>query len=330
MEQSFGRRRSFFPSARTFRWEEALLKAKGRTEKQESLICWDPLLDFFVKEDHCRLCFIFRTFPVLFLLLSCFSLSPLFQACSLWCPWELPTCPPAHHTHPRWASVLNSKLKTHYWAISPLIMLSNDLISLSVSPVSHQRPCQLGCPCPRASSALRYHRRRRPRRVHLVSACPHQKQDRTLNLWKYVKAKWLGTQGVRDFGMKVLGISFTISTLLVREAQSIRAPFWFEGSQGRELGHGKMADGHGVAIPAQPKSVWRVGVCKMDYYHTYPKRHRLSLLAERAALSMCGEGSEERGQGWAPERARDDCVCACVCVCLLPRSPSKPFCEMIL
>lgn len=53
-----------------------------------------------------------------------------------------PTCPPAHQTHPRWASVLNSKLKTHYRAISLLIMLSNDLISLSVSPVSHQRACQ--------------------------------------------------------------------------------------------------------------------------------------------------------------------------------------------
>lgn len=71
--------------------------------------------------------------------------------------------------------------------------------------------------------------------------------------------------------MKVLGISFTISTLLVRAAQSIRAPFRFDGSQGRELGHGKMADGHGVAIPAQPKSVSGVGVYRMDYYHTDPK-----------------------------------------------------------
>ena len=72
-----------------------------------------------------------------------------------------PTCPPAHQTHPRWASVLNSKLKTHYRAISPSIMLSNDLISLSVSPVSHQRPRQPGRPCPRVPAALRYHCRRR-------------------------------------------------------------------------------------------------------------------------------------------------------------------------
>lgn len=27
-----------------------------------------------------------------------------------------------------------------------------------------------------------------------------------------------------------------------------------------------MADGHGVAIPAHPKSVCGVGVCNMDYY----------------------------------------------------------------
>lgn len=161
--------------------------------------------------------------------------------------------------------MLNSKLKTHYWAISPLIMLSNDLISLSVSPVSHWRPCQLRCPGP---TVLRHHCHCCYCCMHLVSACPHQKQDRTINLWKYVKAKWLGTQGVRDFGMKVPGISFTISTLLVRAAQSIRVLFWFEGSQGRELGHGKMADGHSVAISAHPKSVWGVGVYKMDYYRT--------------------------------------------------------------
>lgn len=73
------------------------------------------------------------------------------------------TCPPVHQTHPRRASGLNSKLKTHYQAISPGIMLSNDLISLSVSPVSHQRPRQLGRLCPRVPGALRCSRRRRHR-----------------------------------------------------------------------------------------------------------------------------------------------------------------------
>jgi len=135
------------------------------------------------------MCFIFRTFPIIFPLFSPFPrpLSPpLNQARSPLVPvrvafsiLEEPTCLPAHQTHPRWASVLNSKVKTHYQAISPLIMLSNDLISLSVSPVSHQRPCQLGRPCPRVPAALRHHRHCR---VHLPSACPHQKQDRTLNL----------------------------------------------------------------------------------------------------------------------------------------------------
>lgn len=41
---------------------------------------------------------------------------------------------------PQRPSGLNCKLKTHYRAINPAIMLSNDLISLSVSPVSHQGP----------------------------------------------------------------------------------------------------------------------------------------------------------------------------------------------
>lgn len=56
--------------------------------------------------------------------------------------------------------------------------------------------------------------------------------------------------------MRLPAILFTISTLLVRAAQSIRVPH-FDLTEVREgeLGHGEMADGHGVAIPAQPKSV---------------------------------------------------------------------------
>ena len=50
-----------------------------------------------------------------------------------------PTCLPIYRARPRWGSRLNSSIKTHYRAISSLIMLSNDLISLSVSPVSHRR-----------------------------------------------------------------------------------------------------------------------------------------------------------------------------------------------
>lgn len=121
--------------------------------RPKSLICWNPLLHFFVKEDHCLVCFIFRTFPILFLHLSPFPrhfslnlstklvLSGAFESSHLYSGG--PTCLSVHQTHPWWAPWSNSKLKTHYWAISPLIMLSNDLISLNVSPVSHLRPCQL-------------------------------------------------------------------------------------------------------------------------------------------------------------------------------------------
>lgn len=82
---------------------------------------------------------------------SQFSPVPVRVAFVIW--WE-PTCPPTHQTHPRWASVLNSEVKTHYRAISPLVMLSNNLISLSVGPVTQQRPCQHGLPCPRVPAAL--------------------------------------------------------------------------------------------------------------------------------------------------------------------------------
>lgn len=134
------------------------------------------------------MCFIFRTLPIIFPLFSLFPHPPFFSQPSLFSLvpgrvaffiLEEPTCLPTHQTHPRRASVLNSKVKTHYRAISPLIMLSNDLISLSVSPVSHRRLCRLGRPCPRVPAALRHHRHRR---LHLVSVCPHQKQDRTLSL----------------------------------------------------------------------------------------------------------------------------------------------------
>lgn len=62
--------------------------------------------------------------------------------------------------------------------------------------------------------------------------------------------------------MKVLGISFTISTLLGRAAQSIRAPVLIRKAgghaeaegRGREVGHGeKMADGHGAAYSGSAK-----------------------------------------------------------------------------
>lgn len=176
-------------------------------------------------------------------------------------------------------------------------MLSNNLISLSVRPIGHQRPCQLGCSSPRVLAALRHHWHHLHRCRH-SSSCTSSRPvliknriERSISK-KYVKAKWLGTQGVRDFGMKVPGISFTISTLLVRAAQSVRAPFWFEGNQGRELGRGKMADGHGMAIPGpnQAKSVWGVGVYNII---TIPIQNTLlPALVEEAALSMC---NDERG-----------------------------------
>lgn len=56
-----------------------------------------------------------------------------------------------------------------------------------------------------------------------------------------------------------------------------------------------MADGHGVAIPAQPKSVLGVGVYKMDYYHTDPTHRCPSLLTQEDAMSRRSEHSDERG-----------------------------------
>lgn len=93
------------------------------------------------------------------------SIAVLFSACeSCRLLSGRTTCLPVHQTHSRQASGLDSKLKTHYRAISPGIMLSNDLISLSVSPVSHQRPRQLGRPCPRVPGALSCSRHRHCRR----------------------------------------------------------------------------------------------------------------------------------------------------------------------
>lgn len=56
-----------------------------------------------------------------------------------------------------------------------------------------------------------------------------------------------------------------------------------------------MADGHGVAIPAQPKSVLGVGVYKMDYYHMDPTHRCPSLLTQEDAMSRRSEHSDERG-----------------------------------
>lgn len=100
------------------------------------------------------LCLFFR------ISVGCWSLAALFQlrTVSSWClsefiPSETPDSP-AHQTLPRRASGPNSQLKTHYWAISRLVMPSNDLISLSVNPVSHQR-APVGCkgPIPRVLAA---------------------------------------------------------------------------------------------------------------------------------------------------------------------------------
>jgi len=243
---------------------------------------------------------------------------------------EEPTCLPAHQPHPRRASALSCKVKTHYGAIGQLVMLSNDLISLSVRPVSHRgAPVRSGRLCPRVPAALRHHRRRH---AHLASARPHQKPDRALNLWEHVKAERLGTQGVRDFGMKVPGISFTISTLLVRAAQSIRAPFWFHGRVGGERERENWDAAKWLAVTERlvqlsPKSVWGVAVYKMDHCHSDPKRQPPD-----------GGGATEHVRGRKVTRgSKAQCVwvCACVCVCvwsafcLLPRSPSAPFCETI-
>lgn len=108
---------------------------------------------------------------------------PVHEHCFLYA--HLSVCLPSHQTHPQWASVWNSKVKTHYSANSPLVMLSNDLISLSVSPVSHRRPHQLSRTCPPALLALR-HRRLDRCDSRPVSDASDQKQDRNLNLWKKI------------------------------------------------------------------------------------------------------------------------------------------------
>lgn len=104
--------------------------------------------------------FIFRTFPVLLFpfphSIPSFSKKSVFSGARESCLRYLAgTHLSAYTSNPsRWASVLNSEVKTHYRAISPLVMLSNDLISLSVGPVTQQRPCQHGLPCPRVPAAL--------------------------------------------------------------------------------------------------------------------------------------------------------------------------------
>lgn len=87
---------------------------------------------------------IVRRFYIVFLFLFVFPY--FFCPLSLSYLWEYRKAHLSTHTHQghsQWTSVLNSKLKTHYQAISALIMLSNNLISLSVSPGSHLRACQL-------------------------------------------------------------------------------------------------------------------------------------------------------------------------------------------
>lgn len=89
-------------------------------------------------------------------------------------------------------------------------MLSNDLISLSVNPVSHQRPPLAATPHVRKSrlgwgvAAASSHSVLIKNRIEAsISENMSRQSD-----WR--------TQGERDFGMKVLGDSFTSPTLLVR------------------------------------------------------------------------------------------------------------------
>ena len=63
-----------------------------------------------------------------------------------------------------------------------------------------------------------------------------------------------------------------------------------KGSQGRE----KWDTARWLTVTARlfqlsPNQFEESGVYKMDYYRSDPKRHRLPLLAEEVALSMCGE-----------------------------------------
>lgn len=116
----------------------------------------------FVNAQHCIFCASVTCSPLLHLLISSSSSSPSSKVLSVWCPvrvavlvLEETTCQPARQTaSPSGLPGLNCNFKTHYQAINPAIMLSNDLISLSVNPVSHQGPAvSSAAPPPRVHPA---------------------------------------------------------------------------------------------------------------------------------------------------------------------------------
>lgn len=120
-KQSFGRRRSsFFP----FRSDESEPQDQSHSSAQAFLF-------ITLLKRISVWCFIFCTSSIRFLLLFPFPHPPFFcplssrvvlfsarEGCRLHSGRT--TCPPVHQTHPRRASGLDSKLKTHYRAISPV------------------------------------------------------------------------------------------------------------------------------------------------------------------------------------------------------------------
>lgn len=120
-----------------------------------------------------------------------------------------------------------------------------------------------------------------------------------------------GTQGVRDFRMKGLGIPFTLSTLLVRAAT------------GKNWDMAKWLPVEQRLFQLSQNQV-EVLVCAIPYWSK-----TLSLLQREAALSTCGEESDERGQGWAGDGRSPVCVPVHVSVCPPKASLHTFFSEMI-
>lgn len=183
-------------------------------------------------------------------------------------------------------------------------MLSNDLISLSVSPVSHQGPAvSSAAPRPRVPPG--------PGAAATISACRHQKQDRSFNLQKMCQGKVTGDAGGKRLWNESAGY-FIYHIHSIRQCGAVnQCPCFFfflihiylgwagEGLGGLS-GEGSGTRREGVAVTARLSRLSQIQFEQSQrpewiYYQTCPK---LQHLTEGAAVSTSSwEGEERMRQG---------------------------------